>query len=103
MAHFRLSKQNFIHYFKWTAVLTVVSNSFFTGAKNEKYSIIRNAGKFIHDNLDHMAIFIRMNSHLTAKRLINLQNRNELNVCYFFVISAFDEPGCTYQGDHKFK
>ncbi len=49
--------QNFIHYFKWTAVLTVVSNSFFMGAKNEKYSMIRNAGKFISDKLDHVAIF----------------------------------------------
>ncbi len=64
--------KNFIHYFKRTAVLTVVSNSFFTGAKNEKYSIMCNAGKFIHDKLDHMSIFIIMNSHLIAKRFTNL-------------------------------
>ncbi len=49
--------QNFIHYFKRTAVLTVVSNSFFTGAKNAKHGIIRNAGKCINDKLDHVAMF----------------------------------------------
>ncbi len=31
--------QNCIHYFRWTAVLIVVTKSFLTGTKNDKYGI----------------------------------------------------------------
>ncbi len=31
--------QNCIHYFRWTAGLKVVTNSFLTGTKNDKYGI----------------------------------------------------------------
>ncbi len=40
-AHFAFSMQNRIHYFRWTAGLIVVTNSFLTGIKHDKY------GKFI--------------------------------------------------------
>ncbi len=36
-AHFAFSMQNRIHYFRWTAGLIVVTNSFLTGTKNDKY------------------------------------------------------------------
>ncbi len=36
-AHFAFSMQNCIHYFRWTVVLIVVTNSFLTDTKNDKY------------------------------------------------------------------
>ncbi len=36
LAHFAFSMQNRIHYFRWTAGLIVVTNSFLTGTKNDK-------------------------------------------------------------------
>ncbi len=36
-ADFAFSMQNRIHYFGWTAGLIVVTNSFLTGTKNDKY------------------------------------------------------------------
>ncbi len=36
-AHFAFSMLNRIHYFRWTAGLIVVTNSFLTGTKNDKY------------------------------------------------------------------
>ncbi len=35
--------QNRIHYFRWTAGLIVVTNSFLTGTKNDKYGTLSNA------------------------------------------------------------
>ncbi len=37
MAHFAFSMQNSMNYFRWTAGIIVVTNSFLTGTKREKY------------------------------------------------------------------
>ncbi len=37
MAHFVFTMQNGTHYFRWTAVLTVITNSFSKGNIREKY------------------------------------------------------------------
>ncbi len=39
LTHFAFSMQNGMHYFSLTAVQTVVTNSFLTGTKIEKYGI----------------------------------------------------------------
>ncbi len=38
-AQFAFSMQNRIHYLRWTAALIVVTKSFLTGTKNDKYGI----------------------------------------------------------------
>ncbi len=45
--------QNRIHYFRWTAGLIVVTNSFLTGTKNDKYG-----NDLIEDTLSYAAELI---------------------------------------------
>ncbi len=79
MAHFAFSMQNCIHYFRWTAVLAVVTNSFSSGPIREKYGRIN---KHVRHSLHILCNWfkIRLNFRKKVKLYLNVSVKSRRKI-----------------------